>query len=190
MNVKPVMLPPGRAKLATKPCPTGSLTTEKTIGMVRVACFSAAMTGVRAASGDNVGCEPTSSFTRAWICAISPPENRCSIVMLLLLYPAERLSSSRKAATRAECLLIVLGEPMQERDAPLALTLLRTRGDRPRSRPTQRTEKFPPPHNRAPCSGEGILAVQDGPGRSKEQAAAKPSYLGDGSFRVDLKRPM
>ena len=51
-NVKPVMLPPGRAKLATKPCPAGSLTTEKTIGMVRVACFSAAMTGVPVAAND------------------------------------------------------------------------------------------------------------------------------------------
>jgi hypothetical protein len=35
---KPVALPPGRAKLATKPVPTGSTTTTNTIGMVRVAC--------------------------------------------------------------------------------------------------------------------------------------------------------
>jgi hypothetical protein len=34
MKVKPVMLPPGRDRLATKPCPTGSLTTLNTIGMV------------------------------------------------------------------------------------------------------------------------------------------------------------
>ena len=40
-EVKPVMLPPGRAKLETKPCPTGSMVTQKTIGMARVACFSA-----------------------------------------------------------------------------------------------------------------------------------------------------
>ncbi len=38
---KPVMFPPGRAKLATKPCPTGSGTIVNTIGTVWVACFSA-----------------------------------------------------------------------------------------------------------------------------------------------------
>jgi hypothetical protein len=46
MNEKPVMLPPGRARLATKPCPTGSLTLAKTMGMVWVACLSAATIGV------------------------------------------------------------------------------------------------------------------------------------------------
>ena len=46
MNVKPVILPPGRDRAETKPCPSGSLTTLNTIGMVSVACFSAAMMGV------------------------------------------------------------------------------------------------------------------------------------------------
>jgi penicillin-insensitive murein DD-endopeptidase len=44
--LKPVMLPPGRDRLATKPSPTGSATTAKTIGMVAVARLSAAITGV------------------------------------------------------------------------------------------------------------------------------------------------
>jgi hypothetical protein len=33
-----VTLPPGRAKLATKPIPTGSFASAKTIGMIDVAC--------------------------------------------------------------------------------------------------------------------------------------------------------
>ena len=37
----PVTLPPGRAKLATKPPPTGSLASANTIGMTAVACFVA-----------------------------------------------------------------------------------------------------------------------------------------------------
>ena len=41
-RVKPVALPPGRAKLATKPAPTGSVTTTNTIGTVRVACCNGA----------------------------------------------------------------------------------------------------------------------------------------------------
>ena len=36
--MKPVALPPGRARLSTKPAPTGSATTGNTIGTVRVAC--------------------------------------------------------------------------------------------------------------------------------------------------------
>jgi hypothetical protein len=35
---KPVMLPPGRARLLTNPLPTGSLAPANTIGMVDVAC--------------------------------------------------------------------------------------------------------------------------------------------------------
>ena len=40
-TVKPVALPPGRAKLSTKPAPTGSATSANTIGTVRVACSTA-----------------------------------------------------------------------------------------------------------------------------------------------------
>ena len=36
--MKPVALPPGRARLSTKPPPTGSPTIGNTIGTVRVAC--------------------------------------------------------------------------------------------------------------------------------------------------------
>ena len=51
---KPVVLPPGRARLSTKPLPTGSTTFTNTIGAVRVACCNAAKAGlldVRMASG-------------------------------------------------------------------------------------------------------------------------------------------
>src|SRR5262249_31796016 len=37
-RMKPVALPPGRARLLTKPAPTGSGTCTNTIGTVRVAC--------------------------------------------------------------------------------------------------------------------------------------------------------
>src|SRR3954470_14285983 len=44
-TVKPVMLPPGRAMLATNPLPIGSDTATNTIGRVVVACISATVTG-------------------------------------------------------------------------------------------------------------------------------------------------
>ena len=42
-EIKPVALPPGRAKLLTKPAPTGSATKAKTIGTLRVACSKGGM---------------------------------------------------------------------------------------------------------------------------------------------------
>src|SRR5262249_37056204 len=39
-GAKPVMLPPGRARLATKPLPTGSVIWAKMIGRLRVSCCS------------------------------------------------------------------------------------------------------------------------------------------------------
>jgi hypothetical protein len=40
-TVRPVILPPGRGRLATRPSPTGSPITGTTMGMVLVACFTA-----------------------------------------------------------------------------------------------------------------------------------------------------
>src|SRR5207248_5655230 len=46
IKMKPVTLPPGCGKLATKPLPTGSVTFTKMIGILRVCCSSAAVAGV------------------------------------------------------------------------------------------------------------------------------------------------
>jgi hypothetical protein len=46
MKTKPVTLPPGRARVATKPWPTGSDTITKTIGTVWVSRCRAAVTGL------------------------------------------------------------------------------------------------------------------------------------------------
>ena len=56
--MKPVALPPGRAKLATRPAPTGSAVPANTIGTVRVACSSGATVDVppvRERPGDLIG---------------------------------------------------------------------------------------------------------------------------------------
>jgi len=66
--MKPVTLPPGRARLPTKPAPTGSETTAKTTGIVRVSFASAAVTGVVPASITS-GRRSTNSFAK--VCALS-----------------------------------------------------------------------------------------------------------------------
>ena len=42
----PVMFPPGRARLAASPAPTGSITAATTMGIVPVACLAACVAGV------------------------------------------------------------------------------------------------------------------------------------------------
>ena len=46
IEVSPVTFPPGRARLATNPAPTGSMAVGMTIGIVWVACLAAIAAGV------------------------------------------------------------------------------------------------------------------------------------------------
>src|SRR5262245_19512792 len=64
MLEKPVILPPGRAKLVTSPTAIGSATAAITIGMVVVACFAARAHGVKVATMTST-CELTSSVDPA-----------------------------------------------------------------------------------------------------------------------------
>ena len=98
--VKPVTLPPGRGKLATKPLPTGSETIAKTMGMVRVCCSSAAVVGVLCERMRS-GCSATSSFANRCIdSASSGAAQRVSIRMLRPSVHPSFWSPSRNAATR------------------------------------------------------------------------------------------
>src|SRR6266436_484340 len=75
---KPVMLPPGRERLATKPSPTGSDTIANTIGIVCVSRCNAAVTGVPNARITS-GLRPTNSFANNRIRSTSSPAQRTSI---------------------------------------------------------------------------------------------------------------
>jgi len=64
-----VTLPPGRARLATRPVPTGSDAAAKTIGMTDVACFAAITTTVADVT-------MTSTLSRTNSAAISAARSR------------------------------------------------------------------------------------------------------------------
>src|SRR2546421_684605 len=51
-DVNPVALPPGRARLSTKPAATASWTIANTIGTVRVACSKGACARMASGEGD------------------------------------------------------------------------------------------------------------------------------------------
>ena len=54
-------LPPGRARLATNPAPTGSMTIANTIGTVRVACSNGAAVAVPVAARMTSGASAANS---------------------------------------------------------------------------------------------------------------------------------
>src|SRR5262245_60057481 len=101
VKMKPVTLPPGRAKLATKPLPIGSATIAKTIGMVRVCCSSTLVGGV-VLERMTLGCSATISFATDRIASTSAGvAQRVSIWALRpSVHPSLR-RVSRKAAYQA-----------------------------------------------------------------------------------------
>src|SRR5262245_12491558 len=114
---KPVALPPGRAKFATKPAPTGSMTTANTIGTVRVACSNGATVVVpepaRITSGasatNSTACLRTSSALvpaqRMSICALRPSvqpnsASACSNALMRGLYSGSSAVEAKSTPTR------------------------------------------------------------------------------------------
>ena len=108
---RPVRLPPGRDKLATKPEPIGSATPAKTIGIVLVSGCMAA--------GEQTG-----------LCA----RGRKAIVdaQITTFRPSKLLKSLTESREALLHLGIILGEANQHADAPHALRLLRPRSERAR----------------------------------------------------------
>jgi hypothetical protein len=74
----PVALPPGRAKLSTKPAPTGSGTSTNTTGTVRVACNNGPTPAAPVVSMTS-GVSATSSAAYLRMRSASPAAQRCSI---------------------------------------------------------------------------------------------------------------
>ena len=121
--VKPVMLPLGRARLATKPGPIGSVTLTKTMGIDVVAARNAAVAVLAWAtspSGWATGDPAVSDFNSA---SVDPAQ----FSMPLLKGRRARL---RFFVTNSDCV-----EHPDHRHCPL----LRTRGTRPHGRGRHRT---------------------------------------------------
>jgi len=122
-GVKPVALPPGRARLSTKPAPTGSATFANTIGTVRVARCRAWTLGVAAAkmtSGASASSSsayplnrPASPAAQRWwsIRRLRPSDqpNRCSACTNAAMRaspsgsPTARFMSTPTRRTRSGC---------------------------------------------------------------------------------------
>ena len=126
---RPVALPAGLARLATRPLPTGSVASAKTIGILNVARFAAsagpvAQVTIRSRSPSRI----RSRFLLHGHCVLPP-----TATSICRLRPSIQPSSPSRC-TRTES----HGPPTEEVDAPrnrvFALLLLRARRKRPRRR--------------------------------------------------------
>ena len=98
--VNPVVFPPGRARLATKPEPTGSTTATNTIGAERVACCNATTATLLLARMTS-GASPTNSAAYPRKRSVSPSAQRVSILKLRPMAQPNSASSWSNAPTRA-----------------------------------------------------------------------------------------
>ena len=137
--VKPVALPPGRARLFTKPLPTGSATTTKTTGIVRVCCSIDAVGGVFCVTMRSGFSAMSSIADRCLISASSSaPQRKSSWILRPSVHPSF-WSPSRNAAHVSLKFRVALGMRHQYADAPHPLGLLRMRREWPRRRRRRRT---------------------------------------------------
>jgi hypothetical protein len=98
--MKPVALPPGRAKLSTKPAPTGSLVMVNTIGTVRVACSNGPTLEVPPASMTS-GASAANSAACLRISSALVEAQRVSMLTLRPMVHPNSASACRNAPTRA-----------------------------------------------------------------------------------------
>src|SRR5262249_54860814 len=98
--VKPVALPPGRARLSTKPAPTGSTTFTNTIGTMRVACSNGPTAGLPVAKmTSDLSATNSAAYLRRR--SSSPAAHRVLIWMFRPSVQPNCMRPRRNAALRA-----------------------------------------------------------------------------------------
>jgi hypothetical protein len=148
---KPVTFPPGCAKLATKPLPIGSATSENDRDG---ACLLQPRRGDRCALRNNeIGFQRDEflrkSLHRLDVAGCHPAGGHPDTAAL---YPAEILKSLAQRRDAGLPYRIVRGEWHEQADAPHPLSLLCMRRERPCCRAAENGDEFPPPHSRASSS--------------------------------------
>src|SRR6516162_106484 len=137
----PVTLPPGRARLAIKPPPTGSVAAANTIGMARVTS-SRARTLVVTAPRMTSGASATSSaaYRRKKFRLASGPANVEADVAAD--GPAQFLQSLHEGHEAGLSFRILRSERHQHSDTPQPAALLCARRERPRRRAAEQRDEL------------------------------------------------
>ena len=141
--LKPVVLPPGRAKLATKPAPTGSITFANTIGTVRVTrCSAATFTLAEAKMTSGASATNSTAYLFEFSGITGGPADVDAYVAAI--GPAQFLQPLEECPDASLPFRIVLDRRHKQADAPCGL--LRAHSERPSGcrAPEKRDELAPP----------------------------------------------
>src|SRR3954451_14401824 len=143
--VKPVALPPGRARLSTKPAPTGSGVCTNTMATVRLGRLQGPHDGT-AGGDDHVRRERDqlrSVFVDVFGIASAPTGVNPHVAAV---YPPQLLQALPEGGDAGQRFDIVRSQTREHADAPHALALLRTRRARPRNcLAAEERDELPPP---------------------------------------------
>src|SRR5215469_9201739 len=143
-SVNPVALPPGRARLATKPEPTGSLHEHDWYA----AGGSQQWPHDRGAYGEDDFRRERNQFRRV---GIASPGIDCAQAVVDLQVtsdvPSQFPKSLQERGVAGECLRVVRGQASEHADAPRTLGLLCARRERPRGRAAEKRDELAPFHS-------------------------------------------
>ncbi len=167
--LNPVVLPPGRARLATDPAPTGSMTFANTIGTLRVIRCNAttfALAEARMTSGPS----PTNSSADRLRSASPPTSQRVSIRRLRPSVPAQFLQPVQECRETGLHFPIIRSTGHKHADAPFGLLGVCDEGPS-RCHATDERDEFPSPHGRPlrpraalyHKAGRGVVPMADVP---------------------------
>ena len=151
---RPVTLPPGRARLATMPLPTGSAAAANTIGITDVACFAAMTAGV-------VCVTMTSTLSRTNSATISakgsarPSAQRYSMVTVRPSIQPSSCSLLMNAEVQWRWLSALFAPRNSDHRRPI---LLRARHERPRRRASQSSDQRASVHSMTSSASASSLS--------------------------------
>ena len=158
--MKPVTLPPGRAKARDEAAADRIGDLANTMGMVRVCCSSAAVVGV-VCERMRSGCSATSSLRESLSRLRVERAQRVSIRMLRPSVHPSFWSPSRNAATQACASGSLSAKRHQHADPPHpARAAARAPRAATRRRATEQRREIPAASCPPPGSGDGIVAAQ------------------------------
>src|SRR6516162_2818975 len=160
-KASPVTLPPGRARLATKPMPTGSSTSAKTMGTADDACFAASaafppvtMTCTLSRANSAASSAERSARPSAqgyWIATVRP------VGPAKFVQPLHESRSPRRPGGGASRPQIADGREFRR--------LLRARRERPRCHAAEQRDELAPPHGAYPKAKDHGLSIAGLAGR-------------------------
>ena len=179
-RLTPVRLPPGRARLATRPIATGSPSVWKTTGIVEVACFAASAEASPPSVTITSTLRPTRSAAKAGSRSSGPPPSDIRSQRFVPRRSRFRSAPRGKRRASAEPGVVRRGGG-EEADHRHRLLLRARRWWAPPATPASKTQKIAASHRPVPDRASGK------PGTMAQQGHFSIGGM-NGAFKVERQR--